>query len=221
MPTPTTPVRIAMLDDHVLFQQSMRYLLQALPYVEVVEEAREVTELLAICRRRLPDVVLLDLQMPTMAGPEVAELLLSEFADVKIIVLSMFSADKFITQMMKLGARSYVPKDADQAQLIQAIEEVITTGAHITPRMSRALLREVQQPTRNTVKFSEIVQLTAREEDVLQLTCEGCTAHEIADRLCISRRTVEGHRQKLLEKTGAPNVAGLVIFALKNGIINL
>lgn len=221
MPTPIHPVRIAMLDDHVLFQQSMRYMLQSLPYVEAVEDAREVAELLAICRRRLPDVVLLDLQMPTMAGPEVAQLLLREFPEIKIIVLSMFSADKFITQMMKLGARSYVPKDADQTQLVQAIEEVITTGSHVTPRISRALLREVQQPTRGSAKFSEIVQLTTREEGVLQLICEGCTANEIADRLCISRRTVEGHRQKLLEKTGTPNVAGLVVFALKHGIIEM
>jgi two-component system, NarL family, response regulator DegU len=219
MPAPTTPIRIAMLDDHQLFRQGVRYMLQSLPYVEAVEEANEVAELQAICRRRLPDVVLLDLQMPNMAGPEVAQLLLSEFPEVKIIALSMFSADKFITQMIKLGARSYIPKDVGQEQLVRAIEEVVATGYHFTPRISRALLREVQQPTRQSAKLLELVQLTPREEDVLRLICEGCTANEIAERLFISRRTVEGHRQNLLEKTETPNVAALVAFALKHNIV--
>jgi DNA-binding NarL/FixJ family response regulator len=219
MPTPTAPARIALLDDHQLFRQGMRYILQALPYVEEVLEASKVDELLTICRERLPDVVLLDLQMPDTTGPEVAQLLLKEFPEVKIIVLSMFSADQFITQMIKLGARSYIPKDADQEQLIQAIEEVLTTGYHFNPRISRALMREVQQPTRASTKLPELVQFTPREEEVLRLICEGRTAAEIAAQLFISRRTVEGHWQKLLEKTEAPNVVGLVVYAARHGLL--
>ncbi|WP_210520947.1 response regulator transcription factor [Hymenobacter terricola] len=221
MATPTAPAHIALLDDHPLFRQGMRYILQSLPYVAAVSEAAEVPELLIICRERLPDVVLLDLQMPAMDGPEVAQLLLKEFPDLKIIVLSMFSADKYITQMMKLGARSYLPKDATQEQLIHALEEVLTTGYHFTPRISRALMRGVQQPTRvKTTKLPDVVQFTPREEEVLRLICEGRTAAEIAALLFLSPRTVEGHRQKLLEKTSASNVVGLVIFAAKHGMLD-
>jgi DNA-binding NarL/FixJ family response regulator len=153
MPTPTFPVHIALLDDHPLFRQGMRYILQALPYVESVSEAAELPELQATCRQRLPDVLLLDLQMPNVDGPEAARLLLQEFPDLKIIVLSMFSADKYITQMMKAGARSYLPKDVDQDQLRLTIEEVLTTGFHFTPRISRALIRGVQHPERTRAVY--------------------------------------------------------------------
>lgn len=221
MPTPTAPVHIALLDDHQLFRQGMRYILQALPYVESVEEAAELPELLAICRRRVPDVLLLDLQMPSVDGPEAARRLLQEFPDLKIIVLSMFSADKYITQMMKVGARSYLPKDVDQDQLRLTIEEVLTTGFHFTPRISRALIRGVQHPERTpTPKQPDLVQLTTREHEVLRLICQGCTAADIAEQLFISRRTVEGHRQKLLEKTSAPNSAGLVVYAARHGLLD-
>ena len=129
--------------------------------------------MLRLCRQRLPDVLLLDLQMPDTDGPTAAKLLLEEFPNLKIIVLSMFSADKYILQMMKLGARSYLPKDADEAQLRLALEEVLTPGQHFTPAISRALMRSVQQPTRPgpaaTGAFSDLVQLTAREREVLRL----------------------------------------------------
>ncbi|RZK23635.1 MAG: response regulator transcription factor [Hymenobacter sp.] len=215
------PVQVALLDDHPLFRQGMRYILQALPFVESVVEAGNFGELLALCRQRLPDVLLLDLQMPGMDGPEVAQQLLREFPDLKIIVLSMFSADKFITQMMKLGARSYLPKDADQQQLAQALEAVLTTGHHFTERISRAMLQGVQQPTRSAShQLTEEAQFTPREREVLRLICQGLTAADIAEQLLMGRRTVEGHRQRMLEKTGAANVAGLVVYAVRHGLLD-
>ena len=218
---PPASIHLALLDDHALFRQGMRYILQSLPYVASVTEAGELAEVQAICRQRVPDALLLDLQMPHMDGPEAAQRLLGEFPDLKIIVLSMFSADKYITQMMKLGARSYLPKDATTEQLGNALEEVLTTGYHFTPRISRALVRNVQQPTRqNSTTLPSLVQFTPREEEVLRLICEGLTAAEIAAQLFISRRTVEGHWQKLLEKTNAPNVAKLVVYAAQHGLLD-
>ena len=216
------PVQIALLDDHPLFRQGMRYILQALPYVESVVEAGEFQELLALCRQRLPDVLLLDLQMPAMEGPEVAERLLAEFPDLKIIVLSMFSADKFITQMMKLGASGYLPKDVQQPELTQALEAVLTTGHYFSERVSRALVRGVQQPTRQhtTTLLTDDVHFTKRELDVLRLICEGRTTAEIAEDLFLSNRTVDGHRQRLLEKTGSPNVASLGVYAVRHGLLD-
>jgi two-component system response regulator DegU len=150
----------------------------------------------------------------------VAQALLGEFPDLKIIVLSMFSADKFITQMMKLGARSYLPKDIDQPQLAQALEDVLTTGHHFTERVSKALLRDMQQPARPTaLSFTEEVHFTPRELDVLRLICQGLPTADIAEQLFLGRRTVEGHRQRLLEKTGAANAAGLVIYAVRHGLL--
>jgi len=216
------PVQIALLDDHPLFRQGMRYILQSLPFVESVVEAGTYPELLALCRQRLPDVLLLDLQMPGMDGPEVAERLLAEFPGLKIIVLSMFSADKFITQMMKLGARGYLPKDVGQQELTQALEAVLTTGNYFSERVSRALVRGVQQPTRQptTTLLTDDVHFTKRELDVLRLICEGRTTAEIAEDLFLSNRTVDGHRQRLLEKTGSPNVASLGVYAVRHGLLD-
>jgi DNA-binding NarL/FixJ family response regulator len=221
MATIDFPVQIALLDDHPLFRQGMRYILQSLPFVESVVEAGEYAELLALCRQRLPDVLLLDLQMPGMDGPEVAERLLAEFPGLKIIVLSMFSADKFITQMMKLGARGYLPKDVNQQELTQALEAVLTTGNYFSERVSRALVRGVQQPTRQpaTTLLTDEVHFTKRELDVLRLICEGRTTAEIAEDLFLSNRTVDGHRQRLLEKTGSPNVASLGVYAVRHGLL--
>lgn len=221
MPVLTTPAHIALLDDHPLFRQGLRFILEPLPYVAAVTETAEFADLLALCRRQRPDLLLLDLQMPNVDGVQAAQLLLDEFTDLKIIVLSMFSADKYITQMMRLGVRSYLPKDISQAELLYAIEEVLTTGYHFTPRISRALMRGVQQPARPRPSLlPEAVQLTQREHEVLRLICDGRTAAEIADQLFISRRTVEGHWQKLLEKTGAPNVVGLAVYAARHGLLD-
>ena len=221
MPVLTAPAHIALLDDHPLFRQGLRFILEPLPYVAAVTETAEFADLLALCRRQLPDLLLLDLQMPNVDGVQAAQLLLDEFTDLKIIVLSMFSADKYITQMMRLGVRSYLPKDVSQAELLHAIEEVLTTGYHFTPRISRALMRGVQQPARPRPSLlPEAVQLTQREHEVLRLICDGRTAAEIADQLFISRRTVEGHWQKLLEKTEAPNVVGLAVYAARHGLLD-
>ncbi|GAB3838873.1 response regulator [Hymenobacter jeollabukensis] len=222
MPNIDFPVQIALLDDHKLFRQGIAFILKTLPYVESVVDTAELPELLTAFRQRVPDILLLDLQMPGIDGPEVAQRLLQEYPDLKIIVLSMFSADKFITQMIKLGARSYLPKDVDQQQLRRAIEEVLTTGYHFTDQVSRALMLSVQHPAKPAAEPAvrrDIIQLTPREKEILQLICEGRTAAEIAEQLFISRRTVEGHRQNLLEKTQAPNAAGLVQYAAKHGLM--
>lgn len=208
-------VQIALLDDHPLFRQGLRYVLLTLPFVAEVVEAGNFEQVLALCRRRVPDVLLLDLQLPDMEGQEVAQRLLAEFPDLKIIVLSMFSADKFVTHMMRLGARSYLPKDVDPSQLSQALEEVLRTGYYFTTSISRALAR-ADTPAAGP---PAAVPLTPRELEILRLICQGQTAPQIAASLFISRRTVEGHRQNLLAKTGAPNSAGLAVYAARHGLL--
>jgi DNA-binding NarL/FixJ family response regulator len=214
-------IHVALFDDHALFRQGLRYLLQGIPYVEAVTDTAELPELLTVCRQRLPDVLLLDLQMPQLSGDEVARILLREFPDLKIIVVSMFSADKYITQMMKLGARSYLLKDANTQELIETLTGVLTTGYHLTPRISRAMARGGQRtPPRQAAPLFSSVYFTSREKEVLRLICQGLTNPNIAEKLLISIRTVEGHRQRLLEKTGSPNIASLIVYAAKNGFID-
>lgn len=122
--------------------------------------------------------------------------------------------------MLRLGVRSYLPKDADQEQLCRAIEAVLLVGHYYTPRISRALVRGLPPQARSTARPATAVHFTPREREVLDLICAGRTAAEIAEQLFLSRRTVEGHRQRRLEKTNAPNSAGLAMYAARNGLLD-
>lgn len=217
-----TPVHIAFLDDQVLFRQGVVYILKQLPFVESVVEAGTLQELKAALRQREPDVLLLDLQMPDTDGMEAAKELLALYPELKIIVLSMHSAEHFIFHMMKLGARSYLPKDVDQAQLRTAIEAVLTNGYYFTDAITKAMLRGMKLSSRNKPTLrTERIPLTPREREILTLICKGCTAGEIAAQLFISARTVEGHRQNLLEKTNTHNSVSLAVYAIEHGMVEI
>lgn len=213
-------VHIAILDDHRLFRQGITFILHRLPYQVSVAEAASFAELLPQLVHQLPDLLLLDLQLPDVDGIEVAQRLLAEYPELKIIVLSMHTDDMLIAQMLKLGVRSYLPKDIDKDLLTKAITDVIENGHHFTDAISKAMIRGVQSPghPRPQLPGSAIV-LTPREAEVLGLICEGKSTNEIAQQLFISNRTVEGHRQNLLEKTGTPNAVGLALYAVKHGLL--
>jgi len=213
-------VRVAILDDHRLFRQGIRYILQSLPFVGVVTEAGTFAELLPQFAQRLPDVLLLDLEMPGTDGMEAAKHLLDTYPDLKIVVLSMHSDDHFIEHMFKLGVRSYLPKDVDKEQLRAAIETVMTQGHYFTDHVSKAMMRSLQTPTPRKPSFhATTLVLTQREKEVLALLCEGYSTNDIAEQLFLSGRTVEGHRRSLLEKTDTPNAVSLVRYAVEHGLV--
>lgn len=222
MSCPLSPAHLAILDDHKLFRLGLAQLLQQLPFVASVQEAATFPDLLAGMRQQMPDVLLLDLQMPEMDGMEATKQLLERYPDLKIIVLSMHSNDHFIYHLLKLGARSYLPKDTDQEQLRAAIEGVLTTGHYFTDSMSRAMVRGLQSAPRAkpSLRLPALV-LTPRETEVLTLLGQGLTTNEIAQQLYISSRTVEGHRKNLLEKSNTHNSISLVLFAVKHGLLEL
>ena len=215
------PVQLALLDDHKLFRQGMRHILLTLPFVESVLETGSFAELQGWCRQRRPDVLLLDLQMPGIDGIEATQRLLAEFPDLKIIVVSMFSAEKYLTQMLKLGVRSYLPKEVGYEQLVQALNDILTTGYHYTAAMEQAVQggRRYHAARPAPVRLNEQVHFTLRELDVLRLLGQGLPTADIAERLFLGRRTVEGYRQRLLEKTETTNAAGLVAYAARHGLL--
>ena len=222
MTTTLPPVHITILDDHRLFRQGISFILHRLPYQVSVAEAASFAELLPQLLERMPDLLLLDLQLPDIDGLEVAKRLLAEYPDLKIVVLSMHTDDLLIAQMLKLGVRSYLPKDIDKDQLTQAITNVIDSGYHFTDAISKAMIRGAQMSDHARLQLpGAALVLTPRESEVLTLICEGKSTNEIARQLFISNRTVEGHRQKLLEKTGTPNAVGLALFAVKHGLLAL
>ena len=220
MSTTLPLVRVAILDDHQLFRQGISYILQQLAYPVAVTEAATFAQVQEQLAQQLPDVLLLDLQMPDVDGMEATKRLLLHYPDLKIIVLSMHSTDHFISHMLKLGARSYLPKDVDKKELSRAIEAVVTEGHYFTDTISKAMMRGLSSGTQQPSFQLSVIGLTPRESEILTLICQGYSTRKIAEHLFISERTVDGHRQNLLEKTNTANSVSLAVYAIKHGLLN-
>ncbi|MFN4123856.1 MAG: response regulator [Flavobacteriales bacterium] len=213
-------IKVILTDDHKLFRSGIKSLLHTFDDFQVIAEAGNGQELLDILAQgnESPDVIMLDLEMPVMDGMETLKNLKTRYPDVKCVVLSMHDDEKFIIHMMELGARGYLLKNAEPEDIDQAIRSVAQTGYHFSDKISRIMLQGLVKKEKVKPVFQNKEALSEREVEVLRLICEELTAAEIAEKLFISPRTVEGHRNKLMEKTGAKNIAGLVVYAMKEGL---
>jgi len=211
-------IKLALADDQVLFRRGLTMLLRDLPDVQVVFECSNGEELLTGLKNNAVDVVLLDLEMPVLNGMDTMKRMREEFPRVKVIVLSMHSEEKFIVHLMELGANGYVLKTAEPDEIEDAIHAVATTGYHFSPMVSRVMLHGLVKKEKLRPTFDEVDPLTERELDVLRLICEELTTTEIAGKLFLSPRTVEGYRNNILQKIGARNTAGIVVYAMSKGL---
>ncbi len=214
-------ISIAVADDHALFRRGMVSLLNNMnDDFAVVIEASNGQELIDALPLEMPNVILMDLQMPVLDGIRATEQIKKTYPHIKVIVISMHDEDQFVTRLMELGANGYLLKDADPDEVEKAIYTVVKEdyyyGAFLIKVMHN---RFTQKPSkREQTKLLLPVDLSDRELEILKLICEGQTTPQIADMLFISTRTVEGHRNRLMEKTGTKNVAGLVAWAVRNGV---
>ena len=211
-------IKLALADDQVLFRRGLTMLLRDLSDVEVAFECSNGEELLTGLKNNSVDVVLLDLEMPVLNGMDTMKRMREEFPQVKVIVLSMHSEEKFIVHLMELGANGYVLKTAEHDEIEDAIRAVASTGYHFSPMVSRVMLHGLVKKEKLKPTFDDVDPLTERELDVLRLICQELTTTEIAGKLFLSPRTVEGHRNNILQKTGARNTAGIVVYAMSKGI---
>ena len=213
-------MKLAIVDDHTLFRQGLSYILRRMITCEVVIEVASGLELFAALPTVLPDVVLLDLHMQEMDGKEVSRRLLEHYPQIKIIILSMDYSPDFILELMRLGVHGYLPKDIDQRILKEAIEQVQSKGYYIDDTVAQVMREGLQDKKKPAAPANGLLlTLTEREKEVLELLCQGLSSSQIAERLFISLRTVEGHRKNLLEKTGASNAVSLAMFAMKNRML--
>ncbi|AHJ98135.1 response regulator transcription factor [Hymenobacter swuensis] len=219
-------IKLAIVDDHLLFRQGLSHILRRFAGHEIVLEAASADELFAQLEVQHPDVVLLDLHMPGMDGRQASTRLLALLPHIKIIILSMEYSPEFILELMRVGVHGYLPKDIDQEILVEAIHQVYTKGFYIDDTVAQ-VMREGLQAKHSNVPQSQpysvsrlLFDLTRREKEVLTLLCEGYSSAQIAEKLFISFRTVEGHRKNLLEKTGATNAVSLAMFAVKHHLLD-
>jgi DNA-binding NarL/FixJ family response regulator len=212
-------IKVAIADDHALFRAGVRTALSAKKDVELIAEADNGMQLLNLLRHIEPDVILLDIQMPIMDGiqtlPEIRKLR----PEAKVIILSMHNDHSMISKLMEIGANSYLTKNSDSEMIYQAIKTCYDQEFFFNELTNKALLTGLRTK-RTDLNGPQDVNLSDKEVRVLKLMCEEKTTKEIADIVEISPRTVEAIRDKLKTKTGAKSMAGLVMYAVKNGIID-
>lgn len=207
-------IRIFIADDHEMFRDGIKSLLNSFRSISVVGEATNGEEVLERLKTMEVDVVLLDISMPGINGIEAATMLLKQNPDVKILMLSMFNDAKHIQEVIKSGAKGYVLKDCPTKELVDGIQTVFEGGTFFVDEVKEKLI--------NSFKTDEVhgkVVLTKREQLILEMICEDMTTPQIAEKLSLSVHTVESHRKNLLMKTGAKTSIGLVRFAVDNGYI--
>ncbi|RMG58703.1 MAG: DNA-binding response regulator [Bacteroidetes bacterium] len=214
-------IRIALADDETLFRKGMRILLEDFGGMSVVLEAQHGQDLLDQLADggELPDILLLDLNMPELNGVETAKILQRDYPDLRIIILSTYFSKKFILNMIELGAASYLPKNSLPDEVEQTIREVHDKGFAYNDAVMAVIRENMIRKTRPKATFGP--DLSEREQEVLQLICEQFTTGEIAEKLFISARTVDGHRNNLLQKLGCRNTAGLVVYALQHQLVHI
>lgn len=212
-------ISVAIADDHTLFRKGMITLLENFSQLQIIIEAEDGHILLQKIAQNLPDVVLLDMDMPTMGGAEVIKHLHKDYPDVKIIIVSMHDESEFILQSLELGANSYLLKNAEPDEVVSAIETVVDEGFFFNDFVSKVMHQHIAR-SKNAASslYKKNAELTKREIEVLRLLCQEYSTKEISEKLFRSERTIEGHRQNLMDKTGSRNLAGLVIYAIKHGI---
>lgn len=216
-------VHVAIADDQLLFRKGMMAIVNGFDNIQITLEADNGRSLLDALQTAdpLPNVVLLDLSMPELNGVETTKQIHKLYPNLKIIILSVYGEDRFVTHLMDLGVNAYLFKNVEPVEVERAIRDVVEKEFYFNEAFLTAMKNRmsVRKPRRLLTEAIPTI-LTARETEVLDLICKQRTAPEIADQLCLSIRTVDGHRANLLEKTGARNTAGLVIFAIKNGLLD-
>jgi DNA-binding NarL/FixJ family response regulator len=213
-------IQLAIADDHTLFRKGVTSIVEAFSGVEMIIEADNGKELITKMKKRQPDVILMDLKMPVMDGVEATKKIRETNQKVKILALSMHDNERFVYNLIENGANGYLLKYADPQELEEAIKTVVTDGFYFNDHVSKALFKGLMKNKSIHPNFNTKIDLTEREIEVLKLICSEHTNVEIAAKMEISVRTVEGHRTKLIEKVGARNTVGLVLFAIKAGYVS-
>jgi DNA-binding NarL/FixJ family response regulator len=214
-------IRIILVDDHAIIRDGIRSLLEEEPDFQIVGEAANGQEALAVLANMPADLVLMDLNMPVMGGQEAMERIGTEFPELKVLILTMLDHEEYVRRLMEAGASGYILKNTGKEEIAFAIRYIMAGHQFMSSELGFGLLEKVQN-----MPFVALTEpgkkpggLSQRELEVLKLIAEGLTTHEIAEQLFTSRRTIETHRQNLIEKAKVKNTAALIRFAVTEGLL--
>ena len=218
------PIKVAIADDHKIFRKGVILSLRQyanLKFIMEAENGQELIDQLATAQEEdKPEVILMDLRMPVKDGIETTKFVAKQYPDIHIIALTMHEDERFVSHMMEIGANGYLLKSADPAEIKKAIMEVKAKGYYLNNFVNRILLKKSHSRQRTAPTLTTDTALSDRERDVMKYICMEFTAQEIAQKLDVSPRTVEAIKDRLMERFGAKNTAGLVFYVVKNNLID-
>ena len=214
-------LRVIIADDHRIFREGLRTLLQIEPDTEVISEAENGREVIKVVDELEPDLVIMDVAMPDMNGIEATRQITSKNNNIKVLALSMHADSRFVIQMLQAGASGYILKDCAFEELAQAMQSVRKNTIYLSPGVHTTTIRNYMENTSEDVSGVPDILLTPREREILQLIAEGKSTADIAELTDISSKTVDTHRRKIMEKLQLYSVAELTRYAIKQGIVIL
>jgi DNA-binding NarL/FixJ family response regulator len=212
------PIKILLADDHLLIRASLRSLLSEYPGIDVIAEASDGREALELVGKYRPDIVLMDIAMAGLNGLEATRLIRKEYPGVNVIVLSMHASERHVLQALRAGAQGYILKESAPRELELAIDSVARGQLFLSPAISRQVI-EVFLGQMGDIS-DPLDQLTPRQREILQLIAEGHSSKQIAHRLDASVKTIESHRASLMERLDIHDIAGLVRYAIRQGLVS-
>ena len=213
------PTTIAIADDHLLMAQALSELIEKIDGYEMLFVAANGRDLIThLKRRQIPDILLLDISMPEMDGFETAKYLREHYPEITILALSMSDRDEDVTRMIRYGVSGYLLKGSRPSEFRRALEDVRTKGTHYSEFLTERLVRSLHGPGADAVNT---ITLNDREAKFLQLSCSDLTYVEIADKMCVAPRTVDGYRESLFQKMNVKSRVGMVLEALRHGLVDL
>jgi len=213
-------IRVVLADDHALVRTGLRLLLETIPDVMVVAEASEGLEALRMIEKHRPDCVVMDLAMPGLSGVEAVRRSRTQFPSIPVLVVSMHADEVYVHRALVAGASGYLLKTASREELEIALGEVCRGEKYLTPAISRTLVDALAKRPPGGEDSLPIELLTLRQREVLRLVAEGNSTKQIAARLGLSSKTVEAHRGAIMERLGIRDLAGLVRFAVRSGLVS-
>ena len=213
-------IKVAIADDHKIFRKGVILSLRHYSNLKFVLEADNGEILLANIEEAAPDVVLMDLRMPVKDGIETTKYISQHYPKIAVIVLTMHEDERFVSHLMENGANGYLLKSTDPAEIKKAITDVVTKGYYLNNFVNKILLKKAHNKAKITPSLNSEQILTERERDVLKYICMEFTSQEIGEKMSISPRTVESIKDRLMERFGVKNTAGLVFYTVKNELID-
>ncbi len=205
--------RVIIADDHSLFRQGLKLILMDLNDIEVIADVPNGKELVEIAGILEPDLVIMDINMPFLNGIEASKILARDHPEIKILVVSMYGDEQYYNSVIENGVKGFILKDADNSELKTAVRDILNGKTYFSQELLLRLIRSKQTPAN--------INLTGREQEILELICQGLGTAEISAKLFLSDRTIENHKANLFAKTGCKNSLSLVIFAFKNNLVTL